>query len=82
MLQDIMVSLGGPVAEEIIFKDITTGASKSRKIKKQGESIMKKVKIRLIILVQTIDKFNTRNNLRNNLILFTYFYLLPNIWLA
>jgi ATP-dependent metalloprotease FtsH len=27
MLQDIMVSLGGRVAEEIIFKDITTGAS-------------------------------------------------------
>jgi len=27
MLQDIMVSLGGRIAEEIIFKDITTGAS-------------------------------------------------------
>ena len=27
MLQDIMVSLGGRIAEEIIFNDITTGAS-------------------------------------------------------
>ncbi len=27
MLQEIMVSLGGRIAEEIIFKDITTGAS-------------------------------------------------------
>ena len=27
MLQDIMVSLGGRIAEEIVFKDITTGAS-------------------------------------------------------
>lgn len=27
ILQDIMVSLGGRIAEEIIFKDITTGAS-------------------------------------------------------
>ena len=27
MLQDIMVSLGGRIAEEIIFGDITTGAS-------------------------------------------------------
>ena len=27
MLQDIMVSLGGRIAEEIIFSDITTGAS-------------------------------------------------------
>lgn len=27
MLEDIMVSLGGRIAEEIIFKDITTGAS-------------------------------------------------------
>ena len=27
MLQDIIVSLGGRVAEEIIFDDITTGAS-------------------------------------------------------
>lgn len=27
MLQDIMVSLGGRIAEDIIFKDITTGAS-------------------------------------------------------
>lgn len=27
MLQDIMVSLGGRIAEEIIFEDITTGAS-------------------------------------------------------
>ena len=27
MLQDIMVSLGGRIAEELIFKDITTGAS-------------------------------------------------------
>ncbi|MBQ9142428.1 MAG: cell division protein FtsH, partial [Lachnospiraceae bacterium] len=27
MLQDIMVSLGGRIAEQIIFNDITTGAS-------------------------------------------------------
>ena len=27
MLQDIMVSLGGRIAEEIIFDDVTTGAS-------------------------------------------------------
>ena len=27
MLQDIMVSLGGRIAEEIVFDDITTGAS-------------------------------------------------------
>ena len=27
MLQEIMVSLGGRIAEEIIFRDITTGAS-------------------------------------------------------
>ena len=27
MLQEIMVSLGGRIAEEIIFDDITTGAS-------------------------------------------------------
>ena len=27
MLQDIMVSLGGRIAEEIVFNDITTGAS-------------------------------------------------------
>lgn len=31
MLQDIMVSLGGRVAEEIIFDDITTGASQDIK---------------------------------------------------
>ena len=31
MLQDIMVSLGGCIAEEIIFDDITTGASSDRK---------------------------------------------------
>ena len=27
MLQDIMVSLGGRIAEQLIFDDITTGAS-------------------------------------------------------
>ena len=31
MLQDITVSLGGRVAEEIIFDDITTGASQDIK---------------------------------------------------
>lgn len=31
MLQDIMVSLGGRIAEEIIFKDVTTGASQDIK---------------------------------------------------
>ena len=31
MLQDIMVSLGGRIAEEIIFEDVTTGASQDIK---------------------------------------------------
>ena len=31
MLQNIMVSLGGRIAEEIIFDDITTGASQDIK---------------------------------------------------
>ena len=31
MLQDIMVSLGGRIAEEIIFKDVTTGATQDIK---------------------------------------------------
>ena len=31
MLQDIMVSLGGRIAEEIIFGDVTTGASQDIK---------------------------------------------------
>ena len=31
MLQDIMVSLGGRIAEEIVFKDVTTGASQDIK---------------------------------------------------
>ena len=31
MLQDITVSLGGRIAEEIIFDDITTGASQDIK---------------------------------------------------
>ena len=31
MFQDIMVSLGGRIAEEIIFKDVTTGASQDIK---------------------------------------------------
>ncbi len=32
MLQDIMVSLGGRIAEELIFHDITTGASQDIKV--------------------------------------------------
>ena len=32
MLQDIMVSLGGRIAEELIFGDITTGASNDIKV--------------------------------------------------
>lgn len=32
MLQDIMVSLGGRIAEELIFQDITTGASQDIKM--------------------------------------------------
>lgn len=32
MLQDIMVSLGGRIAEEITFDDITTGASQDIKV--------------------------------------------------
>ena len=31
MLQDIMVALGGRIAEELIFDDITTGASQDIK---------------------------------------------------
>ena len=31
MLQDIMVSLGGRIAEEIVFEDVTTGASQDIK---------------------------------------------------
>ena len=31
MLQDIIVSLGGRVAEELVFDDITTGASQDIK---------------------------------------------------
>ena len=31
MLQDIMVSLGGRIAEELIFEDVTTGASQDIK---------------------------------------------------
>lgn len=31
MLQDIMVSLGGRIAEELVFDDITTGASQDIK---------------------------------------------------
>ncbi len=31
MLQNIMVDLGGRIAEEIIFKDVTTGASQDIK---------------------------------------------------
>ena len=31
MLQDIMVDLGGRIAEELIFKDVTTGASQDIK---------------------------------------------------
>ena len=31
MMQDIMVSLGGRIAEELIFDDITTGASQDIK---------------------------------------------------
>ena len=41
MLQDIMVSLGGRIAEEIIFKDITTGASSD--IKKATQMARKMV---------------------------------------
>ena len=35
MLQDIMVSLGGRIAEEIIFEDITTGAAQDIKMATQ-----------------------------------------------
>ena len=31
MLQNIMVDLGGRIAEELIFKDVTTGASQDIK---------------------------------------------------
>ena len=41
MLQDIMVSLGGRIAEEMIFDDITTGASSD--IKKATQTARKMV---------------------------------------
>ena len=41
MLQDIMVSLGGRIAEEIIFGDITTGASSD--IKKATKTVRRMV---------------------------------------
>ena len=41
MLQDIMVSLGGHIAEEIIFDDITTGASSDiKKATKEARSMV------------------------------------------
>lgn len=41
MLQDIMVSLGGCIAEEIIFDDITTGASSDiKKATKEARSMV------------------------------------------
>lgn len=41
MLQDIMVSLGGRIAEEIIFDDITTGASSDiKKATKEARSMV------------------------------------------
>ena len=43
MLQDIMVSLGGRIAEEIIFKDVTTGASSDiKKATKMARSMVTK----------------------------------------
>ncbi|MBQ6415070.1 MAG: ATP-dependent zinc metalloprotease FtsH, partial [Butyrivibrio sp.] len=43
MLQDIMVSLGGRIAEEIIFGDITTGASSGiRKATQEARSMVTK----------------------------------------
>ena len=41
MLQDIMVSLGGRIAEELIFDDITTGASSDiKKATKEAKSMV------------------------------------------
>lgn len=41
MLQDIMVSLGGRIAEEIIFDDVTTGASSDiKKATKQARAMV------------------------------------------
>ena len=43
MLQDIMVTLGGRIAEEIIFGDITTGASSDiKKATKEARSMVTK----------------------------------------
>ncbi len=43
MLQDIMVSLGGRIAEEIIFDDITTGASSDiKKATKEARDMVSK----------------------------------------
>ena len=43
MLQDIMVSLGGRIAEEIIFNDITTGASSDiKKATKEARAMVTK----------------------------------------
>ena len=38
MIEDIMVSLGGRIAEELVFDDITTGASSDIK-KAQTETV-------------------------------------------
>ena len=43
MMQDIMVSLGGRIAEEIIFDDVKTGASSDiKKAKKEARAMVKR----------------------------------------
>ena len=58
MLQDIMVSLGGRIAEEIIFDDITTGASSDIKKATKEASCINACRMRK----QRRDKYNTDNS--------------------
>ena len=56
MLQEIMVSLGGRIAEEIIFGDITTGASSDiRKATQEARSMVTKYGMSDIIGVVNYD---------------------------
>ena len=54
MLQDIMVSLGGRIAEEIIFDDITTGASSDIK-KATGEARKMVTRFGMSDLIGTVN---------------------------
>ena len=66
MLQDIMVSLGGRIAEEIIFGDITTGASsdikKATKTSAMTMTMMKSSSVRIWHMPRrTVRRFPVRS---------------------